>query len=249
MRDCARRLHEQAQPRRDAEPPLVAVAVDALPVHMFEREVGLAVGRDAGVVQARDVRVVERGQDLALARDARGQIAAERAERQLQRDAALHQPIGALGEPHRAHAADTELTHQPVRADRITRRMRALQLPRPRWRRRRPASAACAAASRSPASRRAPAGREACLSDRRAAQAGPPARRRDPAAAGRAPSSSSGLTRDQVAASMPRSPGHPDRQAPSARDSSSRAFSQSRRTVRSEMPSACAICTSVRPAK
>ena len=40
---------------------------------MLEREVGLAIGRDAGVVQARDVRVIEGGEDLALARDARRQ--------------------------------------------------------------------------------------------------------------------------------------------------------------------------------
>ena len=56
MRDRTRRLHEQAQPRRDAEPLFLAVTVAALPVDVFEREIRLAVGGDAGVVQASDVR-------------------------------------------------------------------------------------------------------------------------------------------------------------------------------------------------
>ena len=121
MRDRPRRLHEQAQPRGHAEPALLAVTVDALPVDRLECQVGLAIGGDTGVVQACDVRVVECGEDLALARDAHRQIAAKRSMRQLERDAALHQPVGAVGEPHHAHAADTKLAHQPVGPDGVAR--------------------------------------------------------------------------------------------------------------------------------
>ena len=38
--------------------------------------------------------------------------------------ALLHQAVGAIGEPDRAHAAGAEHAHQPVRADRFTRRVR-----------------------------------------------------------------------------------------------------------------------------
>ena len=95
-----------------------AVGVDALAVDVFEREVGLAVLGDAGVEQAGDVRVVQRGQDLALARHAFGQPgAAPGTVGQLERHLAALQHVGALGQPHAGHAAAAELAQQAVGAD------------------------------------------------------------------------------------------------------------------------------------
>ena len=88
-----------------------------LAVDVLEREVGPAALVDAGVVEPGDVRVLEQRADVALARHALGQARAPGQARQLQRDLALQAAVGALGQPHRAHAAAADLADQPVRAD------------------------------------------------------------------------------------------------------------------------------------
>ena len=70
----------------------------------------------AGVVQVRDVRMGERGEDLAFARHAlREPGALPRAVRQLQRNRPIDEPVGALRQPDHAHAAAAQLAHQPIR--------------------------------------------------------------------------------------------------------------------------------------
>src|SRR6202030_833524 len=61
---------DQPQARRQVEVAPRAVVGDRLAVPPFEREVWTAVGTGAAVEQAREVRMVEAGEDLALAHEA-----------------------------------------------------------------------------------------------------------------------------------------------------------------------------------
>ena len=63
-------LHEQTQDRFEIAPR--AVRIDRLPVDVFERQIGPAFDRNAGVVQHRNGRMLQPGQDGALARNALG---------------------------------------------------------------------------------------------------------------------------------------------------------------------------------
>ena len=54
---------KQPETGLDAQPLLVAIAVDALTVDMLEDEIGLAGWRHAGVDEVRDVRMGEPGED------------------------------------------------------------------------------------------------------------------------------------------------------------------------------------------
>ena len=118
MSDRARHLQEQPQPGRHIERLARAVGVDALAFDVLQREIRLTVGREAGVVQPRDVRVLECGEDLALARQALAELGAPRHQaRQLERHLAPLQHVGAFGQPHLAHAAFAEPADQFVRSD------------------------------------------------------------------------------------------------------------------------------------
>jgi hypothetical protein len=120
VRHRARDLQEQAQPLGQRQAALEAVGIDAPAVDMFQRQPRLAVGRDPGFVQARDVRVLQRGQDLALARQSLGQAGAPPgAVRQLERHLAALQQVGPLGQPDAAHAAAAQFPDQAVGADGI----------------------------------------------------------------------------------------------------------------------------------
>ncbi len=62
------------------------------------------------------------GEDLAFARHALGEPGAiPRAVRQLQRDRAIDEAIGALGQPHHPHAAAAQLAQQTIRPDHVAR--------------------------------------------------------------------------------------------------------------------------------
>ena len=64
------------------------------------------------------MRVLEGRQDVALASHPRDEVGSQpRAARQLQRDLALEQPVGPLGQPHGAHPARADPPQQPVGAD------------------------------------------------------------------------------------------------------------------------------------
>ena len=118
MRDGFTHLQKQREAIGQACGMRVAPAVDAFAVDILQCQPGLPGRRDAGVVQPSDVRMLQRGEDRALAGEALHQTGTPpRAVRQLQRHAALLGPIDALGQPHRGHAAFAELTQQPVRPD------------------------------------------------------------------------------------------------------------------------------------
>jgi len=106
----------------------MAVLVDRLAVDVLQHQVGLrAVGHDAGVQQPRDVRVRQAREDAALALEARRVAVAEQARAQeLDRDLALVAAVRAPRQPHGAHAAVADLAHQRVRAERLARQAAGL---------------------------------------------------------------------------------------------------------------------------
>ena len=116
----ARDLRDQRRARADVELVLAAVDIDGLALDVLEREIRPAVLRDARVVQACDVRMLERGEDLALLRSALGQLRQRPPVRQLQGDLPPQDAVSALGQPDRAHAAFADGAQQPIRADHAT---------------------------------------------------------------------------------------------------------------------------------
>ena len=111
-------LLEQSDAFAHAESMRAAMLDQRVPLHIGQRDVGLARSRHARVVQARDMRMRQRGQDVALARQPLGECARGQAGvRQLERHLALEQAISSLGQPHAAHAAAADLAQQPIGAD------------------------------------------------------------------------------------------------------------------------------------
>ena len=99
--------------------------IDAFAFDDLQRQPRLPVGGHAGVVEARDV-----GCDSAASISrSRASLSTKSgvppgAVRQLQRNGARGQHIGALGQPHRGHAAVAQLTDQPIGADPLRHRRR-----------------------------------------------------------------------------------------------------------------------------
>ena len=117
----AQHLLEQQHALAHAQALRVAMFDQRLPLDIGECQVGLATGRDARVVQARDVRVHERRQDVALACELLGEAAAAQpGVRKLQRDLAFQHAVGSLGQPDAAHAATADLADQRVVAHTLT---------------------------------------------------------------------------------------------------------------------------------
>jgi hypothetical protein len=66
-------LGEQGQALSQAQPAGITPGVDGLAVHTFHRQPGCAVVGHTGVVQARDVRVLQPRQDVLLTGETFGQ--------------------------------------------------------------------------------------------------------------------------------------------------------------------------------
>ena len=111
-------LAEQCDSRREVEAVPVAVLGDRYAVDQFHREERHALGGDARIVEPRDMLVLERGQEVALARETLGcgALGLEARVRDLEGDLAEYRG-GLLGEPHGRHAAGAERADQAVRAD------------------------------------------------------------------------------------------------------------------------------------
>jgi hypothetical protein len=121
VRDGVEDLQEQVEARGHAQGARFAVVVDVPAFDVLEREVGLPRIRDAGVVQPADVPMLQARENLPLARHPIQQgRALPDADRQLQRHPACDEVVGALGEPHRTHAALCQLPDEPVRPDQAT---------------------------------------------------------------------------------------------------------------------------------
>src|SRR5690606_37328493 len=98
-----------------AELPRRAMLVERTALYVLERDIRIAGLGEPSIVEARDARVLERGQELALARHSFPQpLANPETARKLQRHGPVDQAVGALGEPDRAHTAAAELANEPV---------------------------------------------------------------------------------------------------------------------------------------
>ena len=118
VRDRRLDVQEEADACLDAEPLVVAVAIDVLAVDVLEHEVGLTGPRDAGVDQPRDVGVRQLGEDRAFAAEPGLPFPPEqRRVQQLDRGAALEAAVAALGEPDAAHPALVDRRDERVAAE------------------------------------------------------------------------------------------------------------------------------------
>jgi hypothetical protein len=119
-----RRLHRRRDLAQQRDAPAhrqrmpLAMLGDRRALHIFEREPRLPVVGHAGIVEPRDARVGEPGEDVALAVEAVAQRAAQQMRmRQFQCDLALIGAVRARRQPDRAHAAAAERTQQSPRAN------------------------------------------------------------------------------------------------------------------------------------
>jgi hypothetical protein len=116
--DCVADHREEAQALRDGQLPLVAEAVDGQPLDVLHDEVGQAVVGGAPVQEARDVRVVERGENLPLvAETAEDEVGVHPALDELDGDALAELAVGAERLVDGAHPAAPDLARDDVDAD------------------------------------------------------------------------------------------------------------------------------------
>jgi hypothetical protein len=132
--DGLEHVEKQFETCLDAQPLLVAIAVDGLAVDVLEDEIGLAGWRHAGVDQVRDVRMGEPGEDVPFAPESLFAGAADQRDvEQLDRGPAFEAAVAALREPHAAHPALPDAGDQPVGAELLSRqRQRQRGAPRQR---------------------------------------------------------------------------------------------------------------------
>ena len=113
---ASQHLQEQLRTRAPGPPVLGAPNRDGTSVDVLQRQIGLPVRADAGVEQARDVRMLEAGEDVPLAGEPDGEVPPEPAhQRQLERDLPGERAVVSLGEPHVRHAAGADRPQETVR--------------------------------------------------------------------------------------------------------------------------------------
>ncbi len=86
-----------------------------MPFDVLDGEKWLPLHREARVIQACDIRMRQRGEDVPFARHSlRKPRALPGAVRKLQRDRPIDEPVETLRQPHGAHAAAAQLAHQAI---------------------------------------------------------------------------------------------------------------------------------------
>ena len=116
--DGLQHVEEETETGLDPQRVLVAIAVDALTVHVLEDEIRLARSRHARIDEVRDVRVGEPGENVAFAPESLFAGAAhQRDVQQLDRRASFEAAVASLRQPHAAHPALTDTRRQPVGAE------------------------------------------------------------------------------------------------------------------------------------
>jgi hypothetical protein len=109
---------EETETAIERKPAAVAVSVDRLALHVLHGEPWQAFAGDAAVQQLRDVRMVQRGEDLALLEKSADQVGIVHAPaEELQGDALPVLVVRPLGHVDHAHAAAAGLTEDAVRTD------------------------------------------------------------------------------------------------------------------------------------
>ena len=88
-------------------------------IDVFEHDERLPGRQHAGVIQSRDVRMTERRQRVALARESFNVPALQHEHGHLERDRALHDPVGTFRQPHHRHAAAAQLTDQAIAGEHV----------------------------------------------------------------------------------------------------------------------------------
>ena len=125
MSDGASDLQNQLEYLLDHWRMLGAITIDGHAFHIFHCHERAAQIIDAGVVQSRDVGMLERRENVLLARHAFGESADPGDVRQLECDASFEGAVVAFGEPHTAHAAAAQFAHETIGSDGIAGRWRA----------------------------------------------------------------------------------------------------------------------------
>jgi hypothetical protein len=109
---------EQLQALGDRQVPSIAVLVDRLALDELHDEVGQAVVGRPSVEQARDVGVIESGQDLALAAESLDDVVrVQPAPEDLDRDTLLERVVGPRGQINASHPSATDLAQDAVGAN------------------------------------------------------------------------------------------------------------------------------------
>ena len=118
MRHGSCYLGKQRQALGQAQPALAAPGGDGLAVHRLQRQIGLAVAGQAGVIEAGDMGVGQAGQDVAFAGKALRHRAGQQVGMgQLEGHLAHIGAVVAPRQPDHAHAAAAQLAQQGVGAD------------------------------------------------------------------------------------------------------------------------------------
>ena len=107
-------LKKQFETRANVEAQAVTVFGDRWAFHVFQCEIRTSFRRDTRVIQACDVRVFEARENVSFPGHALGKCAYPADVRALQRNRAFHEAIGALRQPHAAHAALADGTNEAI---------------------------------------------------------------------------------------------------------------------------------------
>ena len=117
-------LQEQHHALAQAEAARIAPSVDGFAIDALHHEIRFAVGADAAIEQGGDVGMLQAGQDLPFAQEtfARDRRIGARAD-QLERGLLRVRAVTAFDRMHRAHAAAADGADDLPRADRTADRM------------------------------------------------------------------------------------------------------------------------------
>ena len=128
VRHRGEELQEEREPGVGRQALLVAEEVQPGAVHVFEHQIGVARVGHAGIDEATDAGMGEPRERAAFpAEPLRDGVARQRVAQQLDGDFGLVAPVDPPAQPHAAHAALSERTHQQVRTDAGARGRRGLE--------------------------------------------------------------------------------------------------------------------------
>ncbi len=109
MGDRLENVEEQVNARLDAKAMLVAVAIDALTIHVLQHKVWLSGGGDACIDEMSDMWMGEFREKIAFTPKTLFAGASDQGDAQeLDRRASFEASIAPLGQPHAAHPALTD---------------------------------------------------------------------------------------------------------------------------------------------
>ncbi len=115
VRDGRADLSKEYEPRLDRQPARPAVLVDRQAVDVLEHEVRNPFVGGPTVEQARDIRVIEAGEDLSFVTEAlQHRIAVHAALDQFDGDTHVELRVRTFGEIDAPHPATSELSNDPV---------------------------------------------------------------------------------------------------------------------------------------